>query len=89
MVAVRAVARQVHDAESSCWLAQGAGMKLDMPTPSSRITSPSLYTKKACGFYEGNRTGLDILDILGCQCPTRALNLSTELLTILLRIHIV
>lgn len=30
MVAVRAVARQVHDAESSCWLAQGAGMKLDM-----------------------------------------------------------
>lgn len=60
MVAVRAVARQVHNVESSCRLAQGAIMKLDMPTPPSRITSPSPYTKKAHGFYEGKMTALYI-----------------------------
>lgn len=40
-----------NDVESSGWLAQGAVMKLDTPTP-PRIASPSPHTKKASGLSE-------------------------------------
>lgn len=60
VVAVRTVAQQFHNVESSGWLAQGAVRKLVRPTPPSRITLPSPHTKKARGFYKGKMIALYI-----------------------------